>query len=286
VFTVFNGLIYAGMPDLNRLGLRPIAQMNPSVHKTEVQVRHFARQIAAHGLPCYLDEVPGYESMLHSDPRVADPAVDDLSRICDWMHEAAPGLRLGPYYTYPYWPVLGHRMQVDKGQGAGETLRAVEGMQQAFARMRDRLGPHVDFICPCLYRFAGENYPFPHWKIWAEATLEQAAKWHKAVYPFLWPEMHNDGKAEQTGRMVPADEWRQMLEFCYERRQTRNVLGVVVWGGWGANNAPQQWDENAPWVRETLGFVRRILDDRARAAPAPRPAGRPATLPAAPPPPR
>jgi hypothetical protein len=271
VFTIFNGLMYAGMPDLNRLGLRPIAQMNPLVHKAEVQVRDFARQMAAHGMPCYVDELPGYESMLHADPRLADPAVDALARVCDWMHEAAPSLRLGPYYTYHYWPVLLHQMQIDKGHGTTDTLPALEALQKSFARVRDRLGPHVDFICPSLYRFAGENYPFAHWKVWAEATLEQAAKWHKAVYPFLWPEMHNDGKAELTGRKVPADEWRQMLDFLYERRQSRNVLGVVVWGGWGANDAPQRWEADAPWVRETLAFVRRVVDDRSRVPPAGRP---------------
>ena len=287
MFTVFNGLVYAGMPDLNRRGMRPIAQMNPHVHKTEVQVRHFARQIGAHGLPCYIDEVPGYESMLNPDPRFADPAVDDLSRVCDWIHEAVPGLRVGPYYTYPYWPVVLHQAQIDKGHATTDTLPVVEKVQKAFARLRDRLGPHVDFICPCLYRFAGENYSPAGWKTWAEATLAQTALWHKAVYPFLWPEMHDDGKPELSGRMVPADEWRQMLDFLYERRETRNVHGVVIWGGWG-KGGPQLWDANAPWVRETLAFLARVIDDRTRVPPATRaaaPAAAPVPAPAPTPPP-
>ena len=118
---------------------------------------------------------------------------------------------------------------------------------RAWAEANDALkglASHVDVIYPSLYTF----YDDPEgWKKFAKANLQEAKRYGKPVYAFLWP-MYHDSNKLLSGKPIPADVWRMQLETCLEYAD-----GVVIWGGY-----KELWNEEAGWWKETKAFLARI----------------------------
>ncbi|MDO9084545.1 MAG: hypothetical protein Q7U56_14825, partial [Humidesulfovibrio sp.] len=99
----------------------------------------------------------------------------------------------------------------------------------------------VDIIFPSLYTF----YDDPAgWKKYAIATIQEAKRYGKPVYPFLWYQYHDSNKL-LGGKPIPAAIWRMQLETCLKYAD-----GVVIWGGY-----KELWSEEAAWWQETKTFM-------------------------------
>ncbi len=110
--------------------------------------------------------------------------------------------------------------------------------------MDDELRPlarKVDILFPSLYTYYDD---VEGWRTYARITLEEARRFGKPVYAFLWPEFH-DSNEKLKGHYLPVDFWRMEMELCYELAD-----GIVIWGGW-----QQTWDDHAPWWIETKAFL-------------------------------
>jgi len=99
----------------------------------------------------------------------------------------------------------------------------------------------VEVIFPSLYTFYNDQ---KSWDIYAKGMIEEARRYNKPVYVFLWPEFHVSNRILK-GKEIPAKFWRHQLELC------RGLAdGIVIWGGW-----QERWKEDAPWWIETKAFL-------------------------------
>lgn len=166
--------------------------------------------------------------------------VDALAQIARTVRAAEPSLRFGFYSVLP----------------ARAYREIVRNDKQALARWREAnraaeaIAAHVDFVFPSLYTFSNDPQ---QWEMFAEAMLEEARRYKRPVYAFLWPEFH-DANPVLRGKAIPAEFWRRQLEFC-----RRHADGIVIWG-----SKRSTWDENAPWWRETLEFLREVRESEDR----------------------
>ena len=167
-------------------------------------------------------------------------AIDEMISIADWAHEANPDLTIGYYGVLPqreYWALVlpnYMRARLNKLQQRNDQFKA--------------LADHVDVLYPSLYTFY--NKP-EEWKVYAKGMIEEARKYNKPAYAFIWPIYHPSNKA-LGGQFIGGDYWRLQLETIYEL----GYDGVVIWGGW-----KEQWNVSASdtdpsnWWYQTLDFM-------------------------------
>jgi hypothetical protein len=231
-FTVFDGLLYRNKPDLTSVGMPRIIQVNQpqgyggpiddaKVRATLATLRDF------HGV-VFLD----YETWeLNGPPAVVAENVAKYNHVAQIAHESVPNALFGYYGMIPcreYWGLV--NQDRDKIRAWKECNR--EG---------ENIAGHVDVIFPSLYTFYNDQ---KSWDIYARGMIEEARRYHKPVYVFLWPEFHVSNPLLK-GTNIPAQFWRHQLDFC------RGLAdGIVIWGGW-----QEEWQEDAPWWVETKAFL-------------------------------
>jgi len=103
---------------------------------------------------------------------------------------------------------------------------------------------HADVVFPSLYTFYDNQAA---WDIYAKGMIEEARRYNKPVYVFLWPEFHVSNILLR-GTNIPAKFWRHQLEFC-----SALADGIVIWGGW-----KEKWNETADWWVETKLFMKTL----------------------------
>lgn len=167
------------------------------------------------------------------DPSIREASIDKMTRVAGFVRRMRPEMKFGFYGAPPirvYWPILRRDASYQQWLVIDRALRP--------------LAQAVDYIFPSLYTF----YDDPQgWTRFAAAQIEQARRYGKPVFPFLWYQYH-DSNRFLKGRDIALAAWEQELQFCRERAD-----GLVLWGGAG-----QDWNENAPWWRAT----RRVLELR------------------------
>jgi hypothetical protein len=227
------------------------------------------------------------------EPEVAAKSLARMAKIVDWMRAAEPSLRLGFYRLMPIR---------DVNVATDGTLKEYQAWTRANAFVRnghvrgeavaEGLADKVDVVFPSLYTFRTDPNA---WRKYAVANLEEARKFNKQVYPFIWPTYHNgsliggEGKwpadyreggkfAEQVNlnhvdpasfefpnAAVSGEFWRMQLEICAEHAD-----GAMIWTG-----SRQKWKNHATaaWWEVTQAFLqeqsRREQDDAPAGAAAP-----------------
>ena len=250
-FPVFDCLLFLHKPDLRAYGLTPLSCPGSGFYRSNpwipggidysqpglAQAQALARRTEAAGYTWCVLDIERWPNQ--GDAAAVDQTIRKYIELMDWMHAAAPELKIGFYAELPicdYW-------------------NAIKGPQsaayQAWAAANRRLAPvarHVDAIFPSLYTFYTD---FAGWQKYALANIAQARMYGKPVYPFLMPQYHDSNK-KLAADFLPAGYWRQQLETCYAHAD-----GIVIWGGWmDHNNHRCVWDPGAPWWQETLAFLR------------------------------
>jgi hypothetical protein len=181
---------------------------------------------------------------------VRTQSIDNYLATAKIIRRTKPHMKFGYYGIAPscvYWPIVRQdRKQLAEWRGVNRAL--------------EPLAEWVDFVLPSLYTF----YDDPAgWRQYASVTLEEARRYGKPVYPFLWFE-YFDGNLLLHGHEVTIADWRDELKLCRERAD-----GVVLWGGYERN-----WNESAAWWRAVVEMqpmasnpppeIRWALGDRAR----------------------
>jgi hypothetical protein len=232
-FIVFDALLYQGKPDMGKYGMLPIIQMNrpdgTAAGLDEAKTRE--RMSALKGLngAVFLD----YESWPLSgvSEDIIAGNVDKFIRVTKIVREAAPKATIGYYGVMPcgeYWGLVKHDQTKIKDW-------------KECNREGEAIAVHVDAIFPSAYTFYNDQRD---WDVYATAMIEEARRYKKPVYVFLWPEFHVSNRLLR-GTNIPAQFWRHQLELC------RGLAdGIVIWGGW-----EEQWQEGAAWWSETKAFM-------------------------------
>lgn len=110
-------------------------------------------------------------------------------------------------------------------------------------RYLNRIAKEMDVIFPSLYTFYKDQNG---WKKYAKVNLQEARRYGKPVYAFIWPQYHGSNK-KLGGKFVGKEYWKVQLETVYQYAD-----GVVIWTPWTNRG---YWDENAGWWIATKEFV-------------------------------
>jgi hypothetical protein len=207
-FRVFDATFFASRPQPIAAGVESIYMEYSGQVDNEAWARQEARTVAATGQMLCLDL-----ENLPLDIRIdAGSAVDDsvarFNRLLGWMHDERPGLKIGFYGNMP--------------RPAPDDLNDPVKLRQwrdADDYLIQRLAPSVDFICPCFYASPGEDTS--QWGVDAAATLDEARRYDKPMYVFLWMDYDSTGN-----QFLSADEWRMEMGLVRSMAD-----GVVLWGG-------------------------------------------------------
>ena len=241
-FRLFDSLLFLGKPNLKALGFEQLEVTGsafwvggrPGKEPDEKAVRAYARSLLERGVQLVCLDIEHWPMYPHADSLTVQGTVDKFLKIVRWMHNEAPGIQIGFYAMPPiqnYWtPVVGKLEDLMSWNRHNDELM--------------RLGSEVDVIFPSIYTFY-DDPTGDSWRTYARANIEQARKYGKPVYVFLWPQYH-DSNRTLRGQPIPAGFWRQQLETAFE-----SADGVVIWGGWKT-----QWNSKEGWWRSTLDFLR------------------------------
>ena len=258
-FLVFDGTLYSNKPDLLAYGIRPITlvyagKLGPDWYKQTgrlpdlqaVQAAAREAQQKGHGVVLDIEHWP-----LKGSPDSVRDSVTKYMTVLEWFRAAAPNLSVGYYGAPPlrdYWRAIKNPSNQERRTWMAENdlIRSLAGA--------------VDVYFPSLYTFYPDQ---AGWKKYAIAQIEEARRYGngKSVYVFLWPQYHESNRI-LGGRFLPEDYWLLELETA-----KKYADGIVIWGGWGRDNRPTKWDENAPWWNVTKEFMKSIGQSHPSAPP-------------------
>lgn len=249
-FVVFDSTLYADKPDLTLYGIKPIAILYAGQFGHEwvkdvtklpdkASVQRLAREAGAKSRSVVID-IEHWPVKGDSDQ--VQESVSKYMTVLQWFKEAAPELLVGYYGVPPlrdYWRAI--RPPTSKEW-------------QSYSEDNDRLKPLarvVDLLFPSLYTFYTDQ---GGWVRYAYGQIAEARRCAngKPVYVFLWPQYH-DSNRELKGTYLANDYWRLELETAKQYAD-----GIILWGGWGNNNRPAKWDEDAGWWKVTKEFMKTI----------------------------
>jgi hypothetical protein len=237
-FLVFDGIRLKNKPDLTPYGLKPISVLYhnalwpnqpPGDLPNHARLRVLAKDMWRRGhLVCVDIE---HWPLFNQPDEVRQSSIEKLTSVVDTLHTNAPGLRIGFYGVLPqreYWAPVGN--DPDR----------LERWKQHNQRMQV-LADHVDVVFPTLYTLYDDR---EGWVTYAEANLQEARRYGKQVYVFLWPWYHGSN-GDLNGQMLPADFWRMQLDTC-----RKYADGVVIWA-----DPYKEWDPDAAWWEQTKQFI-------------------------------
>jgi hypothetical protein len=191
-----------------------------------------------------------------SDTQV-ETSMRTLAGVIDQAHDEAP-VRVGLYSLMPmrdYWSPVQFLKASDpnaipwwKNQLAKFTTqyRAWQATNSRFNFMRDAdgqtnnpigLADKVDLLFPSLYTFYDDA---AGWDLYAKGNIDEARRYGKLAYPFLWMQYHNS--TPRGWQLLAPEYFAHQVEWCLD-----NADGVVLWGGYDASGKGLPWDENAAW---------------------------------------
>jgi hypothetical protein len=247
-FPVFDGMLYSDKPDLSVYGIRPITviyagNFGPDWYKEADRlpdleaVQAVARDAQQKGHVVVLD-IEHWP--LGGSPDSSHDSLAKYKTVLQWFRAAAPGFSVGYYGAPPiqdYWRAIKEASSQEHRAWMAENNR-----------VRSLAGA-VDVLFPSLYTFYPDQ---AGWKKYAIAQIEEARRYGngKPVYVFLWPQYHDSNRL-LGNRFLPEDYWLLELETAKQYAD-----GIVIWGGWGTDNRPARWDENAAWWKVTKKFLK------------------------------
>jgi hypothetical protein len=227
-FKLFDALLHRGKPQLRRLGLEPMPMVwdfwpQGAAHDAvdEAAIGAAIRRAAAATGAFFLD-IEDWP-VLDVSAAARERNVVKLVQVAQIARRLAPQARFGFYGLPPaitYWPL------VEKRPAQFADWREADRLMEPLAAL-------CDFVLPSLYTFYADR---GGWLTYAQATIREARRYGKPVYPFLWYEYHDSNPALR-GHPVESGAWREELQLCRSQAD-----GIVLWGGY-----QQGWSESAPW---------------------------------------
>ncbi len=251
-FVLFDGTLYKDKPDFSELGFKPIRILyegelwdqgeNRAGLPAKDRVRAIVSGARDRRVPIVIDiEKWPTSPTRHKVPvAAAQTSIRQFATVLSWFHEAAPDLSVGLYGIVPiidYWRAIREPTTAEYRSWISDNDLA-----------RPLVGS-VDALFPSLYTFYTDRQGWVKVAV-AQITEARRLAGGKPVYVFLWPQYHDSNRLLGT-TFLPADYWKLELETA-----RRYADGAVIWGGWGRNDKPAAWDEEAAWWQVTKEFLK------------------------------
>lgn len=250
-FKVFDSIQLLNKPDLTKYGLYPIAlfdfsnlwkktdDKNQLPNKTNLlNLVQGAIQKGRSVICLDIEHWP----LTGSSEQVAD-TVTKMSTIIKWIKSTYPEVQVGFYGTLPirnYWRAI-------KGPDSDE--------YKSWQKENDQLKPLadvVDIVFPSVYTFYKDR---EGWGKYAIAQINEARRYGKPVFAFVWPYYHRSNWLYGT-KPLDGEYWWLELETL---RQIAD--GIVIWTSANAAvNNPNGWANDTTWWNVTRDFMQAIKE--------------------------
>jgi hypothetical protein len=151
-----------------------------------------------------------------------DASIAEIQRVVSILRKTAPSVKFGFFDMNPTSPPA-------DVSNATEMARWKASNDYAQSRM-----PESDYYFPRVYQQSYDWLNGLEWARFMEPKMQEAGRFNKPVYPFLFMYDINMNNLLSQG------------EFQFELATARKFSdGAVIWGGWTA------WEPNAPWLKGT-----------------------------------
>lgn len=241
-FLLYDSLLFTNKPDLESFSFKKIKTVAPQLNFWELGadiVKDFpseikTRELAANKSSSLIEDIY-YIDIEQLPTGVNDlklswsESIVKLSAISNWLKNERNNFKFGFYDILPqreYW----NRSQQWKDRNSYFLP----------------LANFVDFVAPSLYTFYNDPVG---WSAYAIDNINEAKKYNKPIYPFIWPQYHESSALK--GQLINGDYWRSQLEIVLNYAD-----GVIIWGGntydWATSTSTT---DNNNWWFQTLDFI-------------------------------
>ncbi|MBI4695913.1 MAG: hypothetical protein HY749_18045 [Gammaproteobacteria bacterium] len=247
-FEIYDGTSYRNKPNLVRYGIQPVYILTEGKFwdkKTDQslpdakRVKKAAADAASKGLLTIID----IERWKMWAGVGVEENVPKYVGVLKKFKESAPNLRVGYYATAP-----------QGSYGTAQVPSSNSGYRR-WMQLNDSLRPIAnlaDAVFPSIYTYSTNREA---WKRFALAQVNEARRYGKPVYAFIWPQYVDNAPDKSIAlKWLPEDFWRFQLDTL-----SGVADGVVIWGGWDFKGwRAIEWDDSAPWWGATKDFIARI----------------------------
>lgn len=230
----------------------------------------------------------------HASKEAVDKTIDYFGSIADWVHAANPNARLGfygapvvgdertlvSYYlaclkqSNPHWRDNPHSLiRLER-----DTFTRIKHAYEELVAANDYMMPlaeKIDIIFPAFYTWRdnfvsnplGEAGPFvwnndAGWRELMLLVLENARRFGKPVYSFVWAQFHNMLPPPKGGSEIPLEYWRKQLSFVRQHADGAVLFGV------GKAAPGGEWQKFKPWWNAVVnGLLRSEADKKSPSSP-------------------
>ena len=261
-FRIFNALLYSNLPDMGGLCIEKIYVSYawnyfprgtkygdlkmPSKNDIDTAISTARRENTVTVID--IEHWP----LKNSSFTTVKQSVTNYLTVLEAMTTALPDITIGYYGVVPITDFKRARLAKDTWQ------------YQEWVAENNRVQRVADLVgatFPSLYTIDPKQ---DRWRARARAQIAEARRLSpgKPVYPFIWPNYHEQGGKYPVGTEVEAGYWRMQLEYL---RQHAN--GIVLWGG-----NRQTFNDHMAWWRETVAFINSAFNKNVGTEPLPPPA--------------
>jgi|GEM_PF-6299446 hypothetical protein len=247
-FTLFDGLLFTGRPDLTQSGMprvRVITEQNYFPPGTPKEARALGADPAyvrdttigtRPGAPFYVQDIEEW-SLKHYKcdvPTVLSNIVKHRTVLS--AHRAAePHVPHAIYVCPPreYFGSIGKESNSDSYQKWISALDMLWPLLKA-----------VDIFTPSMYMFYDDQAAAVTYLTESIAVYRKYSEpLNKPIIPLIWPQFHPSHPTNPLG-LISGAYWRLILDTLFPL-----VDSLIIWGGYGID-----WDDQAEWWLETEQF--------------------------------
>ena len=244
-FKIFNALLYDDLLELNRYCIEDINVMYawnfiPRRYKNgdmefplKKHVDKAIKKIRSKKQVTVIDLE--HWPLKNSTDEVINLSVSNYYNVMSDLKDALPDIVIGYYGVIPI-------KDFSRAKMSEKNHRYQEWVKES-SRLKD-VGYIVDAAFPSLYTIDNNRNS---WKTRGISQIKEARKIikDKPVYPFIWPNYHEQGGRYPTGTEVEPDYWKLQLNIL-----RTHADGMVLWGG-----NRQKFNQDMKWWKITVDFI-------------------------------
>lgn len=245
-FRIFNAFLYKDMPDLSDLCIEPInvmyaweffprgAQKGNLSLPTKSQYMKAITKIKEKNKITVIDIE--HWPLKNASERVISRSVENYLDLISIIKNETPNIIIGYYGVVP-------TIDFSRSKNYLGGKRFNEWVEEN--NRVEKIANVVDAVFPSLYTI---NSNRQSWIGRAKSHIAESIRLapSKPIYPFIWPNYHEQGGKYPIGYEVDSEYWVLQLEYLRD-----NADGIVLWGG---NNIT--WNKNMKWWKELVRFVK------------------------------
>jgi hypothetical protein len=196
----------------------------------EIRIRTLAKSWKSPTLVCL--DIERWPANGNKDD--VNQTINNFKNVIGWIRQEAPNIQIGIYGIPPIRDINGALEQHDS-----ISFKAWQSKNDLLIPLANL----VDVIFPSLYTLTSDP---KKWQLFAKSNIEQARRYGKPVYPFIWPRFH-DSMHGIARTFIPNSFMKMEID-------TVNQLadGIVIWD----YSNKQPWEELNTWNKSTSTLLK------------------------------